>query len=229
MLVFLTLIVFVLFQVGQEIGWFPKESYTARDFGIETLKSPIDYNENGKDDYTDLLQGAKIDAKNKPRYDGTYLPDGYPPDDVGVCSDVIWRAFKEAGYSLRAMVDQDIALRLDSYPRIDKPDTNIDFRRVVNLRVFFERYAESLTMDPMQIQEWQPGDIVIFGEDKHIGLISDKRNRDGIAYVLHNGGQSNREEDYLLRGDITGHYRFDASKVPEHVFKAWGEGPDESQ
>ena len=57
-----------------------------------------------------------------------------------------------------------------------------------NLRVFFERYAESLTIDPCEIAEWQPGDIVTFG-GSHIGIISDKRNRDGIPYLIHNSGQ----------------------------------------
>ena len=31
-----------------------------------------------------------------------------PPDTEGVCTDVIWRAFKNAGYSLKDMVDEDI-------------------------------------------------------------------------------------------------------------------------
>lgn len=80
-----------------------------------------------------------------------------------------------------------------------------------NLRVFFERYAESLTTDPYEIAEWQPGDIVTF-EGSHIGIISDKRNRDGIPYLIHNSGQPKREEDALLRchrnHPISGHFRW---------------------
>ena len=90
---------------------------------------------------------------------------------------------------------------------VEKPDINIDFRRVRNLHIFFEKYDISLTLDIDEISEWQPGDIVIFGNDKHIGIISNKRNKDGQPYVIHNGGQPNREEDYIGRATVTGHYR----------------------
>ena len=78
-----------------------KNYYSARDFGIVTVKSSVDYNGNGRDDYTDFVLGARRDAKNKPKYDDSYYEGGYPPDDIGVCADVIWRAFRHAGYSLR--------------------------------------------------------------------------------------------------------------------------------
>lgn len=130
----------------------------------------------------------------------------------GVCTDVIWRAFRHAGYDLKAMVDADIAANTERYWRVEgQPDPNIDFRRVPNLRVFFTRHAESLTTDPYDIAAWQPGDIVTF-EDRHIGVISDRRNAEGIPYLIHNSGQWQREEDALLRchrnHPISGHFRF---------------------
>ena len=201
----------------------PQKTYTAADFGVETAVSPVDFNQNGLDDYQDFLLGARADAENHPRYDGAYYDGGYPPDDVGVCTDVIWRAFREAGYSLREMVDKDAAARPEAYPGIQVRDSNIDFRRVRNLRVFFESYGVSLSTDPEQIGEWQPGDIVIFGDDKHIGIVSDLRNSRGQTYIVHNGGQPRREEDYLKRGEVTGHYRFDASQVPEELLIPWTE------
>lgn len=195
--------------------------YTAEDFGIDTIYSDIDFNGNGIDDYTDILLGARKDAENRPTYDGSYYAGGYPPDNIGVCTDVVWRAFKNAGYSLRDMVDKDIKIRPEAYPKVENPDKNIDFRRVRNLRIFFDTYAISLTLDINKISEWQPGDIVIFGNDKHIGIISDKRNKDGQPYVIHNGGQKNREEDYLRKSTVTGHYRFDVSKINEEVLVNW--------
>lgn len=198
-------------------------TYTAEYFNIETVYSKIDFNNNGIDDYTDIFLGAKKDAKNHPKYNDAYYGEGYPPDNIGVCTDVVWRAFKNAGYSLRDMVDKDINKRPESYPRIKKSDNNIDFRRVRNLRIFFEEYAIILTIDKNQIEQWQAGDIVIFGEDKHIGIVSDKRNRKGIPYIIHNGGQLKREEDYLKRAEITGHYRFDPISLPEDIVAKWEE------
>ena len=220
-LIFLLIIAIPILFLADYYNLLPEKVYYASDFGIETILSDTDYNENGTDDYTDIMLGAREDAKNHPKYDGAYVDGGYPPDDIGVCTDVVWRAFKNAGYSLKDMVDKDIELNSDDYPRVDKPDTNIDFRRVPNLRVFFEKYATVLTNDTSEIEEWQPGDIVIFGDNKHIGIVSDKRNKNGQPYIIHNGGQPNREEDFLKRGIPTGHYRFDVSIIPESDLVAW--------
>lgn len=188
-----------------------KKVYSAEDFNIETIISKTDYDNDGIDDYTDILQGAKIEAKNKPKYKSAYYAGGYPPEGEGVCTDVIWRALKNAGYLLKDMVDEDIKNNVSEYPRVNgKPDPNIDFRRVSNLKVYFDRNQISLTTDLSQIAEWQPGDIVTFGTT-HIGIISDKRNSKGIPYLIHNTGQPFREEDVLeLYGkneQISGHYR----------------------
>lgn len=201
----------------------PRKAYASDDFNIETIYSQMDYNDNGIDDYTDILLGARKDAENHPTYNGAYYDGGYPPDDIGVCTDVVWRAFKNAGFSLREMVNNDVVARPEAYPNIGERDKNIDFRRVCNLRVFFDEYALSLTLDAGCIDEWQPGDIVIFAEDKHIGIVSDKRNSKGQTYIIHNGGQPNREEDYFKRDKATGHYRFDAPKVPADVIVKWSD------
>lgn len=41
----------------------PEKSYGAEDFGIAWIQSSVDFNGNGIDDYTDILSGAKIEAK----------------------------------------------------------------------------------------------------------------------------------------------------------------------
>lgn len=198
-------------------------SHTAEEFDIETVKATTDFDGDGIDDYTDIMLGARKDAENHPTYDGRYWETGYPPDNIGVCTDVVWRAFKDAGYSLREMVNNDIIARPEDYYNVETRDKNIDFRRVKNLRVFFDKHAVSLTTDIDRIEEWQPGDIVIFDDNRHIGIVSDKRNAQGRAYVIHNGGQRNREEDYLGRSDVVAHYRFDASLLPEDFLVPWGE------
>lgn len=187
------------------------KTYTANDFNIATITSQTDYDNDGIDDYTDILQGARIEAENKPTYKSVYYAGGYPPDNEGVCTDVIWRALKNAGYSLKDMIDEDIKNNVFAYPRVEgKPDSNIDFRRVPNLKVYFERNHITLTNDLNQIAEWQPGDIVVFG-NSHIGIISDKRNKKGIPFLIHNGGQPLREENilelYNKHNPISGHFR----------------------
>ena len=104
---------------------------------------------------------------------------------------------------------------LDMDKDIQKPDPNIDFRRVANLTVYLKRNHQSLTIDLSKIEEWQPGDIVVFSNDRenHIAIVSDKRNEKGIPYIIHNAGQPNREEDGLefyneYAWPIVAHYRW---------------------
>lgn len=212
---------FIIFVLIAKFYLYPKykPAYYAEDFDIEVIKSTNDTNNNGIDDYTDILNGAKKEAEAKPVYKSVYYAGGYPPDSEGVCTDTVWRAFKNAGIMLKDLVDKDIKENIKLYPRVEgKQDRNIDFRRVKNLKVFFDRYAINLTKDPYDIDEWMPGDIVIFGTD-HIGIISDKRNEDGVSYLIHNAGQPLREEDALLiwheKSPITGHYRFDYNRYKE--------------
>lgn len=200
---------------------FPQKEYKSSNFNIEQIKSSVDFNRNGVDDYTDIMLGARKDAENHPKYNGKYWENGYPPDDIGVCTDVIWRGFKNAGYNLREMLDKDIKNRPEAYTQIDYPDSNIDFRRVKNLKVFFDTYCENLTVDTEDIAQWQAGDIAVFDGDEHIGIVSDKRNSDGEPFIIHNMGQPQREEDYFKRSKPTSHYRFNAANIDEKVLVSW--------
>ena len=196
---------------------------TAARSTVPAITSPVDFNRNGIDDCTDILRGARLDAQNRPRYDPSYFAGGYPPEDAGVCTDLVWRAFKHAGYDLKAMVDKDIDGNTSLYPRVEgRPEPNIDFRRVPNLLVFFQRHAQILGTDLAQTEEWQPGDIVTFGT-WHVAIVSDQRNEDGLPYILHNMGQYEREDDALaswgVGGDkgISGHFRWDASQADPEI------------
>lgn len=197
---------------------------TGTSVQVDNIVSPVDFNGNGVDDYSDIVAGARADAEAMPTYDDSYYVGGYPPDDRGACTDLVWRAFRRAGYSLKDMVDADVAAHPEHYPSIGAPDPNIDFRRAGTLDGFFSAYGQSLTLDVNDVEQWQPGDIVIFENGVHVGIVSNKRDERGIPLLLHNNRQRQREEDYLSRGKryaITGHYRFDASQVPQDVLKAW--------
>lgn len=198
---------------------------TNADFDIPAFKSPYDANGDGIDDQTQFVQGAKEFLSQKPQYKSTsYYQGGYAQPDAegviyGVCTDVIAAAMKAAGYDLKALIDTDIEKHPERYPyAMDNFDANINFRRVQNQYCFFKAHAQSLTIDPHDIKEWQPGDIVVTGDvaaaKAHICMVSTRRADDGVAYVLQlaTTGQTLYEEDYLttcqVNKPILAHFRY---------------------
>lgn len=175
-----------------------------KDIEVETIKSDIDYDGDGIDDYTDILNGAKEFIAMKPKYKSVYYEGGYPKDYY-VCTDLIWYSLDKAGYDFKEMIDTDIKNNQSDY-NIDTIDTNIDFRRVRNIKVFLDKYTLSLTTDGEDYKEFMPGDIVVY--DNHIAIVSDKRNNKGISYIIHHDGYHNYEDNGLLRKEIIGHYRW---------------------
>jgi len=179
--------------------------YTAQQLGITVILSDYDIDGDGIDDYTDILQGARQYIATKPRYESKYYAGGYPDDGCGVCTDVIWKAYQSAGYNLKGLVDDDIRNNLNAYSTIVTPEPNIDFRRVKTLKTFFDRNSNSLSTDFSNPEEWQAGDIVIFSN--HIAVCSDKRNSDGIPFIIHHDGLGAREVNEIKNYTIIGHYR----------------------
>lgn len=186
----------------------PHKSYDNAAFGIETYKSSVDRDQDSIDDQTDILNGARNYIAKKPKYKSRYYAEtGYPTDGYGVCTDVVAFALRDAGYDLQELVNQDILENGTDY-NVDVADKNIDFRRVRNLRIYFEHHAVSLTTDLTEIEQWQGGDIVIM--DGHIGIVSDKRNKKGIPFFIHHANpfQISYEEDVLgTLYQVIGHYR----------------------
>ena len=186
----------------------PHKQYSNSDFDIETYISSVDKDNDGIDDQTDILNNVRTYIAKKPKYKSKYYETGYPNDEYGVCTDVVATG-KDAGYDLKELVNEDIINNKEKY-NIEVIDKNIDFRRVRNLDVYLKNNSISLTKDLSQIEEWQGGDIIVFKD--HIGIISDKRNKKGIPFLIHhvNPIQVNYEEDVLeLYGQdyIIGHYR----------------------
>ena len=187
----------------------PHKQYYNSDFNIETYISSVDKDNDGIDDETDILNNVRTYIAKKPKYKSKYYETGYPDDEYGVCTDVVANGLKDAGYDLKELVNEDIINNKEKY-NIEVIDKNIDFRRVRNLDVYLKNNSISLTKDLSQIEEWQGGDIIVFKD--HIGIISDKRNKKGIPFLIHHANpiQVNYEEDVLeLYGQdyIIGHYR----------------------
>lgn len=175
--------------------------------------SSVDKDGDGVDDQSDVLQGAKDYVATKPQYKSKYYAGGYPDDEYGVCTDVVGFALKAAGYDLKELVDDDIKTSPAAYGMsADDRDSNIDFRRTPNLSVWFDRNAVVLTTDLSDPGDWQGGDIV--ATDRHVMVLSDKRNHKGLPYVIHLHSRAQTavhdyEQDCLEKysDKITGHYR----------------------
>jgi len=213
---------FLIFTIGlTAYGYFTSRDITymfKKRVVIDKLDTGVDKDKDGISDLEDIVQGARKEVRNKTKYKDVYHAGGYPPDDEGVCTDVIWRALKNAGYDLKASIDKDIRVNMKDYANsVTIPDPNIDFRRVKNLYVFFSKYAQKLTTDVIpydkeNLEQWQGGDIVIYGNQEHIAIISDKRRRDGVPYIIHNASTYAKEEDRLLawkrKNKILAHFRY---------------------
>lgn len=205
--VVLLIILLIFIYLLYSFNYIPQKKYSDKYFNITTYTSNIDMDNDGIDDQTDILNNAFDYISTNPKYKSKYYQNGYPDDEYGVCTDVVGNALRNSGYDLQELVNGDILEHMDMY-NIDKIDKNIDFRRVRNLIIYFKNNSISLTLDTKKISEWQGGDIVVF--NKHIGIISNNRNKKGIPFVIHHYSpyQKYYEEDILESyGEIIGHYR----------------------
>lgn len=180
--------------------------YTAEELGIKEIYSLTDADGDGVDDCHDIMLGARAYVQTKPKYKSVYYDGGYPTDEYGVCTDVVWKGFAAAGYNLKELIDMDIAEYPEAYTSIEEADPNIDFRRVKNLKIFFDRNAEVLTLNLDDPESWQPGDIAVF--DGHIAICSDKRNSNGIPFIIHHSHLGAKEANDMGSYNLTGHYRW---------------------
>ena len=171
----------------------------------------------------DLAAAALDRTHHAVVYDGRYVSIPYPmgdvPADIGVCTDVVIRSYRQFGVDLQQLVHEDMQQAFAAYPALwglARPDSNIDHRRVPNIRRFLERQGASLivTDDPA---DYLPGDLVTYnlrGNDSgggslpHIGIVSAHKSADGVPLLVHNIGAGPQIEDVLFSYPMTGHYRF---------------------
>jgi len=157
---------------------------------------PGDTDGDGIPDPLDVLLGAHKTALNGDRYDGRYQNIPYPlgdvPRSIGVCTDVVIRALRNAGIDLQREVHEDILRAPEAYPSVSRPNSNIDHRRVRSLLPYFERHFEAHAAVATAADPYRPGDIVFMdtfprqqGPD-HVGIISDQRSSEGVPLVINN-------------------------------------------
>jgi uncharacterized protein YijF (DUF1287 family) len=148
-------------------------------------------------------------------YDPSYRQIAYPNGDVpwyiGVCTDVLIRAYRRMGIDLQVEVHKS---------GIGSGDTNIDHRRVEVLRAFFAQAGQSLPVTA-NARDYEPGDIVSYYvptgrfSKTHIAIVSDHLATGGAPLIIHNRGFGVQEENRLFAEAITGHYRYRPVVAPQ--------------
>lgn len=167
-----------------------------------------------------LAAAALVRTHHTVRYDGAYISIAYPggdvPEDIGVCTDVIIRAYRAVGVDLQRLVHEDMIEHFEDYPSrriwgLSGPDPNIDHRRVPNLQTFFSRHGQALPIT-FRADDYLAGDMVTWmlpGNLPHIGIVADKLSpSSGQPMIVHNIGAGPKIEDMLFTYPVTGHYRF---------------------
>lgn len=173
----------------------------------------------GQTDYgLKVASAAEELTKDHVVYNGTYFRIPYPNGDVpkpyGVCTDVVIRTYRKLGVDLQKEVHEDMKANFSEYPKnwgLKNTDTNIDHRRVPNLRTFFKRKGQSIEVTTLD-SNYLPGDIVSWKLSNgltHIGVVSKTKSTDKKRYlIVHNIGAGQVFEDCLFSFKITGHYRY---------------------
>jgi len=163
-----------------------------------------------------LSRAALLLTRQEVVYDPAYYSMDYPGGDVpagrGVCTDVVIRAYRMLDLDLQKVVHEDMEAHFKSYPQLwglQKPDPNIDHRRVPNLMRFFERHGLVKEISS-EAADYLPGDLVCWnlgGAVTHIGIVVDCKSQDGQRnLVVHNIGGGQVLADCLFDFRIIGHY-----------------------
>ena len=163
-----------------------------------------------------MLEGAERQVGVTVIYDGSYRRLAYPGGDVplerGVCTDVVIRAYRNAGIDLQVLVHEDLQRAFAAYPQLwgaRRPDRSIDHRRVPNLATFFARHGQALPVS-REARDYRPGDIVTWRLASglpHVGIVS-ARLEGGRPLVIHNIGAGTVFEDVLFANPVTGRFRY---------------------
>lgn len=176
-----------------------------------------------------LAEAALERTRYDIEYDPAYQRIAYPMGDVaagrGVCSDVVVRALRALDVDLQRLIHEDMRAAFSAYPALwglNRPDANIDHRRVPNIETFLTR--RNMRLPPSDDPgDYRPGDIVAWnlkgasgGTLAHIGVVSAAKGASGAPLVIHNIGKGPRQEDVLFAWPMTGRYRLDEAFVSEN-------------
>ena len=189
--------------------------------GVPTPQADADFGSR-------LATAAQTQLDDLVVYTDRYRHISYPMGDLpaffGVCTDVVIRAYRAVGLDLQELVHRT---------RVGSGDPSIDHRRTETLRRFFATYGQSIDVTDFA-EDYRPGDIVTYWRPQnrhstsHIAIVATITAPSGRPMIIHNRGYGPQIEDGLFVDQITGHYRFDGSKIgrdPAAVAVAAAGGP----
>jgi uncharacterized protein YijF (DUF1287 family) len=196
----------------------------SRELRAGEAPPPGDHDGDGIPDPLDVLIGARKTVLDGASYSDAYFtlgyPNGDPPRDKGACVDVVIRAARNAGIDIQSALFED-ARSAPSVYGLQKPDRNIDHRRVRSAIVYFQRHWEPHDKrfddpnDPVR-----PGDVIFLDtfENKpgpdHVGVASETRGESGHPTLINlwTFGYTTREMDLLGSWPVTHRFRFPSKK-----------------
>lgn len=173
-----------------------------------------------------ILEGARNEAAKGTPYIEDYKVIAYPggdvPEGTGVCTDLVVRAFRNAGLDLQKLLHEDRAAHPEAYPLHiwdrKTPDPNIDHRRCQNLVTWFKRHTapQPTGVFPEDIPNWQGGDVIFFTRKGssfpwHVAIVSDKTDGFGMPLVIDSfPPQTSETHPIDAFGPIGAHFRVPA-------------------
>ena len=158
-------------------------------------------------------------------YDPSYVRLDYPNGDIGrlygVCADVIVRAYRDGlVLDLQELLHRDMKKNFAAYPAtwgLDKPDSNIDHRRVLNLETFLKRRSAQLWRNKGDVADgsafpepMQAGDVVTWrlsGRLPHIAFIAETGEAPSVIHNIGWGARENALSDLSPHLPV-GHFRW---------------------
>lgn len=166
-----------------------------------------------------VLTGARAEVARKTAYLETYqkidYPNGDVPAEIGVCTDLVIRSFRNAGIDLQKLLHEDRVANPKAYPthlwQLKKADKYIDHRRCQNLVVFFRRKAVAVPADAPS--KWKAGDVIFFTQKGHefpwhVGVLTGTNDKAGNPLMAHLFPPTAAEDIATRYGPIGGVYRW---------------------
>lgn len=163
-----------------------------------------------------IIRHAIEQTTKKVTYDPSYrsipYPNGDVPENTGVCTDVIIRAYRAVGIDLQKLIHEDMKIAKSEYDKRRKSeqlDRNIDHRRTPNMQTFFTRKGAALPISEKG-KDYAPGDVVFWDVAAgHVGLVVNVKVLGTDRYfIVHNICCGPKMEDFLFGAKIVGHYRW---------------------